>query len=141
MSERYSFSEEQWHQLQLALGDALAYVSQADDGFVGRLKESSAASKYLSRQRGHAESPFLHDLTAGLNPELDKKLYGDEDEIAAMVTSELAAAYALVRAKLPGEAAGFRALVLDAARVIAEASKGVTPREAQALEVLAEALS
>lgn len=139
MSDQHGFSDEQWRQLKLALSDALAYISQADDGFVGRLKESSAASKYLSRQRERDGSPFIHDLAAGLNPELDKDLYGDEDAIAAMVTSELAAAYALVRAKLPGEAARFRALVLDAARVVAEANKGVSPQEAHVLEVLAKA--
>lgn len=137
--DRHGFSDAQWRQLHLALGDALAYVSQAEPGLVSRFRELSATGKYLSRQRHDHTTKFIEDLSRTLNAELDKKFPGDDDEVAAQVSSELAAAYALVRAIQPSEAPGFRGLVEGAAKVVAEASKGVSPREAHALDVITRA--
>lgn len=138
-ADRHGFSDTQWGQLHRALGDALAYVSQAEPGLVSRFREVSATAKYLSHQRHDHTTRFIEDLSRTLNAELDKKFLGDDDEVAARISSEIAGAYALVRAIQPSEAAGFRDLVEGAAKVVAEASKGVSPREAHALEVIAKA--
>jgi hypothetical protein len=137
--DRHGFSDKQWRQLQQALSDALAYVSQSDPGLISRFRELSATARYLSHQRHDHTTQFIEDLSRTLIAELDKKFPGDKDEVAAQVSSEIAAAYALVRAIQPAEAAGFRDLVQGAAQVAAEASKGVSADEAHALAVIAKA--
>ncbi len=137
----HGFSDEQWRLLHSALRDALAYVAQVEDGFIGTLREYSKVSHFLSKTEHASTSAFIRDFAHEATISMNQHFAGGDDQVAAQIDAEVCSAYALVRAKLPDEAPAFKELLLDAARVTAEAHRGISRREAEAITVLERALA
>ncbi len=111
----------------------MALVSKADPGFFAMFKESMAGSQAFTKA-----SPELQELLkSGGMPNLPK---GNSDEIDTSILSSVERAVAILQAKGPAEAEGFRAVVVDACNKVAEASKGVAPAETEAIGKVKSAL-
>jgi hypothetical protein len=113
---------------------AVYLVSNADPGIFAMIRESFAASGVL----GEASGVVRQALTTGPLPRLP------QDSILAVesvVLPALSRAVEVLRAKLPGEVAVYREVVLASADRVARAHRGVTPAEATAIERIRAALT
>lgn len=115
-----------------ALG-AMALVSRADPGFFATFKESMAGSKTLTAAPEGVRALFKAD---GL-PTSPK---GSADEVAQHILESLQSAMTVLRTKAPEQAEGFSTVVLQACDAVANASKGVAPEEASAIQQIRQAL-
>lgn len=115
-----------------ALG-AMALVSQADPGFFATFKESMAGSKALA-----AAPPEIRELlTGGLTM---PPTGSSPEEVEQKILSGVTSAMGILRAKAPGQADGYRDVLLQACDAVAKASKGVAPEEQAAIEKVRSAL-
>ena len=126
-------TEEENTDIRRAVLGAMAYVSKADPGFFATFSQSAAGAKVLAQ----APEP-IRDLLAGgfVMPEA----VGPEGFEAATVTN-LREAIALVASKNPADADALRQVVLTAVQQVAEASKGVSATEQDAVARITEALA
>lgn len=144
MSDKSVFSEDEWH----AVTDAPLLISMAlaavgPHGPISMIKESTASAKAITMPGDHGAANALiaqiAEVAKGKEARSDAK-HHKASTIPLMIDSLLedlpAAATAL--AKLPDdEAAGVRAWYVDIARLIAEASKGVSPEEQAVVDRIA----
>jgi hypothetical protein len=140
MTSRAQFTDDEWHTLQWAVTDTMAYVSMADEGFWDTFKEASAAAKFMTQAKSSTGSPLVHDLAGDIKFGRDKAVTHDMAEMAGEVTARVRQAADLVAAKAPGELEAFKDFILGVAQTTAEASKGVDEHETRALEKLRAAL-
>lgn len=134
------FSDDEWHVLQWAVTDTMAYVSMADSGFWDTFKEATAAAKFMARAKSDSSSPLVHDLAGDVKVGRDKQVTHDRADMAGEVVARVKEAAALVSAKSPADLAAFKSFLLGIARATAEATKGVGPHEQTALAKLQDAL-
>ncbi|AXH94801.1 hypothetical protein [Ornithinimicrobium avium] len=136
MSEHTSSStlSEADHQLvrRSAFG-AIALVSQAEPGFFATFKESMAGSRALQE----APEDVKELLEQGGFP---RPPTGTPEEVRAEVLADLHRVMQVLNAKAPGQARGFRQVVLAAADRVASASDGVAPEEMAVIEEIRHAL-
>lgn len=127
------YTDREKEQVRRAVLSALAYVSQADPGFFAAFSESAAGAKALSE----APEPVRELLSGGLiMPERETK-----EQFDATVGSDLKAAVDLVAAKDPAEADALKGVVNAGIQQVAEASKGVSPAEQEAIDTIRAALA
>lgn len=116
-----------------ALG-AIALVSKADPGFFAMFKESMAGSRALQ----DAPAGVKDLLNAGGFP--SPPTGSSKEEVNSKILAALTEAMAIVRAKAPAEADGYRQVILRACDAVANASDGVAPEEQAAIDQVRAAL-
>jgi hypothetical protein len=134
------FTSDEWHTLQWAVTDTMAYLSIADTGFWDTFKEATAAAKFMAAAKSSTGSPLIHDLAGDIKMGHDKAMTHDRADMAGEVAARVREAAAIVAAKAPEDLAAFRSFILGVAQTTAEAAKGVDQHEATAIENLRAAL-
>jgi hypothetical protein len=141
MSSKTMFTEDEWHILQWAVTDTMAYLSVADHGFWDTFKEASAAAKFMAHAKADTQSPLVHDLAGDIKMGRDKQVTHDMADMAGEVTKRVREARDIIQAKSPGDVEAFKAFILGVAKATAEAAHGVDAHEQVALETLQAALA
>lgn len=122
------------HQLiRRAVFGAIALVSQADPGFFATFKESMAGSRALQEAPEEVRALFAEGG-------LPAPRTGSPEEVRAEVLADLKRVMQVLRAKAPGQARGFRQVVLAAADRVAAAAGGVAAEEQAVIEEIRRAL-
>lgn len=122
------------HQLiRRSVFSAIALVSQADPGFFATFKESMAGSRALREAPEDVRELF----SDGGFPTPHT---GSPEEVRAQVLGDLHQVMQVLRAKAPGQARGFRDVVLAAADRVAAASDGVAAEEQELIDEIRRAL-
>jgi hypothetical protein len=140
MSTKALFTDDEWHILQWAVTDTIAYVSMADSGFWDTFKEATAAAKFMAKAKADSGSPLVHELAGDIKMGHDKGVAHDRADMAGEVVARVQEAAAIVAATSPADHAAFKSFLLGIAQATAEASKGVGEHEATALAKLQDAL-
>jgi len=140
MTSRAMFTDDEWHTLQWAVTDTMAYVSMADRGFWDTFKEASAAAKFMAQAKASSDSPLVHDLAGDVKMGHDKAVTHDPADMGGEVTARLRQAVELVAAKSPADLAAFKSFLLGIAKATADAVKGVSDHEATAIARLQDVL-
>jgi hypothetical protein len=135
------FTDDEWHTLQWAVTDTMAYVSMADPGFWDTFKEASAAAKFMAAAKSATQSPLVHDLAGDIKIGHDKAVTHNRADMAGEVAARVRDAAAIVAAKAPTDLEAFKGFIMGVARATAEATKGVGSHEATAIEKLEVALA
>ncbi len=141
MSSKEMFTEDEWHILQWAVTDTMAYLSVADHGFWDTFKEASAAAKFMAHAKSDTQSPLIHDLAADIKMGHDKQVTHDMADMADEVGKRVREAKALIEQKSPADVEAFKAFILGVAKATAEAAHGVDAHEQAAIEALEAALA
>jgi hypothetical protein len=127
------FTDEEKSTMRNAAFGAVFLVSRADPGMLDMIKESFAASKSFATASGDLQGVFR-----GMSmPQMPK---GSPQELEADVLSELSASVSTLQSKSPSDVEPYRHLVLDACTNAAEAAKGVSAKESEALSKVRGAL-
>jgi hypothetical protein len=126
-------TDEERATLKSAAFGAVFLVSNAEPGALSMIKESLAASNAFARTTGLVREL----LTTGNLPRFPS---GAAADVSATVLPALRESVEILRAKAPGELAGFRSAVLNAAEVVARAHDGISPDEATMMTTIREAL-
>jgi hypothetical protein len=124
--------------MQEGIAGAGMFVALADRGFFDSFKEANALAHHLRDAHERSESVLIRDLATGHD-----RPFGMTDspqEIEQSTVATLGQAVAVLEAKSPEDLPAYRQLVLDVAQSVAEAAKGVSPQENQALDRIRTAL-
>jgi hypothetical protein len=140
MTSKALFTDDEWHILQWAVTDTMAYVSMADSGFWDTFKEATAAAKFMAKAKSDSGSPLIHDLAGDVKVGRDKQVAHDRADMAGEVVARVKEAAAIVAAKSPADLAAFKGFILGIAQATADATKGVSDHEATAIAKLQDAL-
>lgn len=124
--------------MQEGIAGAGMYVALVDRGFFDSFKEANALAHHLKDAHEHNDSVLMRDLAAGHDRPFG--VTSSPDEVERTTVATLTHAVAVLQAKAPEELPAYRQLVLDIAQSVAEAAKGVSPQENQALDHIREAL-
>jgi hypothetical protein len=138
MASRADFSDEEWKALQEGINGAGMLVALVDRGFFDSFKEANALAHHLREAREHSESLLIRDLVTGRD-----RPFGMTDspqQIEQSTIATLRQAVTVLEAKSPEDLPAYRQLVLEVAQSVAEAAKGVSPQENQALDRIRSAL-
>jgi hypothetical protein len=144
MTDKSVFSEAEWHALVDApLLITLAMVAVGEHGPISMVKEASAAARALARPGDHGAVNDLivevaHDAE-GREARHDVNTHRGKtmDEVVDNALTELPAAAAALQ-KLPAEeATQVGAWLVDIARAVASAAKGVSPKEQATIDKIA----
>ncbi len=140
MSSKELFTDDEWHVLQWAVSDTMAYISMADPGFWDTFKEATAAAKFMAKAKSDSSTPLIHELAGEVKVGRDKQVTHDRADMAGEVVARVKEAAALVAAKAPADLASFKSFLLGVAQATAEATKGIGLHEETALAKLQDAL-
>lgn len=138
MATKADFTEEEWKALQEGITGAGLYVALVDRGFFDSFKEANALAHHLRDAHEHSDSLLVRDLATG-----HEKPFGatsSPDEVEQSVVSTIKQAVSLLEAKSPEDLAEYRKVVLEVAQSVAEAAKGVSQQENDALDHIRAAL-
>lgn len=144
MTDKSAFSDDEWHEIVDApLRVTLAMVAAGEHGPISMVKEASASARAISKpgDRG-AASALITQISAeadGKEARHDVKAHHGKSMEAVTDTAlgDLEAAAAALR-KLPtAEAAEVAGWLVDIARAVADASKGVSEREQATIDRVA----
>ena len=124
--------------MQEGIAGAGMYVAIIDRGFFDSFKEASALSHHLRDAQAHSDSVLIRDLATGHDKPFGMTASPEEIEQSTMAT--LKQAVAILKAKSPEDLPAYRQLVTEVAESVAEAAKGVSPQENQALDHVRAAL-
>jgi hypothetical protein len=138
MATRADFTDEEWQAMQEGIAGAGMFVALVDRGFFDSFKEASALAHHLKEAHEHSDSVLLRDLATGKDRPFG--MSDSPDEIEQKTVATLRQAVAALEAKSPEDLPAYRQLVLDVAQSVAEAAKGVSAQENQALESIRAAL-
>ena len=127
------FTESEHDTIRLGAFGAIALVSKADPGFFSTFKESMAGSKALA-----AAPAAVQELLRGGG--LVTPPRGTPEQVEAQVLDTLRQATALLDAKDPSAAAGYREVIRAASQAVANASKGVSDEERAVIAKIEAAL-
>ena len=108
------------------------YVALVDRGFFDSFKEANALAHHLRAAHEKSESALIRDLAAGHDRPFGAT--ASPQEVEQSTVAALQQGVAALEAKSPEDVPAYKALVLDVAESVAEAAKGVSPQENQALE-------
>lgn len=131
---RQRLTDEERLTLKTGAFGAVFLVANADPGVFALIRESFAASGALAEASG----PVKEALTSGPLPTLPRD---SALEVESVVLPALRRAVAILREKSPGDAAGYRALVLAAAEQVAAADQGPSPAETSVIDRIRDALA
>jgi hypothetical protein len=138
MATKTDFTEQEWEALQKGVTGAGMFVSISQPGFTDTFSEANALAKHLAAAHEKSDSALIRDIATAHG-----KPFGITDspgEIEQKTTETLNAAVAALQAKAPEEIDNYRQLVLDVAQSVAEAAKGVSDKESDAVEKIRAAL-
>ena len=138
MATRADFTDEEWKAMQEGITGAGLFVALVDRGFFDSFKEANALAHHLREAHEHSDSVLVRDLAAG-----HEKPFGMTDspeEVEQITVATLKQAVATIEAKSPEDLPAYRQLVLAVAQSVAEAAKGVSQEENQALDHIRTAL-
>jgi len=138
MATKADFTDEEWKAMQEGITGAGMYVATIDRGFFDSFKEASALAHHLRDAQQHSDSVLIRDLAAGHDKPFGMTASPQEIEQGTVATLEQAVA--ILEAKSPEDLPGYKQLVLELAQSVAEAAKGVSPLENQAVERIRGAL-
>jgi len=138
MTTKADFTEQEWDALQKGITGAGTLVAISDPGLFDSFKEASALAKHVSAAHAQSESELVREIAT-----MHGKPFGlttSPSEVEQGTVDYLHAAVAALEAKSPDDLPAYRKVVLDVAESVAEAAKGVDPRETKALETVKAAL-
>jgi hypothetical protein len=138
MATKSDFSDEEWKAMQEGITGAGMFVALADRGFFDSFKEANALAHHLRDAHEHSESVLVRDLATGHDRPFGMTSSPEEVEKSTVATLEQAVA--VLEAKSPEDLPAYRQLVLEVAESVADAAKGVSPQENQALDSIRAAL-
>jgi hypothetical protein len=138
MATRADFTEEEWKTMQEGITGAGMFVALVDRGFFDSFKEASALAHHLREAHEHNDSVLVRDLATGHDRPFGMSDSPEEVEQSTVATLERAVA--LLQAKSPEDLPAYRQLVLDVSQSVAEAAKGVSTQENEALDRIRAAL-
>jgi hypothetical protein len=139
MATRADFSDAEWKAMQEGIAGAGMFVALVDRGFMDSFKEANALAHHLRQAHEHSDSVLIRDLAAGHDRPFG--MTSSPEEIEGGTVTALQQAVAALQAKSPEDLPAYRQLVLEVAQSVAEAAKGVSPQENQALDRIRAALS
>lgn len=138
MATKADFTDEEWKAMQEGITGAGMYVATIDRGFFDSFKEASALAHHLREAQQHSDSVLIRDLAAGHDKPFG--MTASPQEIEQSTEATLKQAVAILEAKSPEDLPAYRQLVLDVAQSVADAAKGVSDQENQALDHIRAAL-
>jgi hypothetical protein len=138
MATRADFTDEEWKAMQEGIAGAGMFVALVDRGFFDSFKEASALAHHLKDAHEHSDSVLVRDLAAGHDRPFGATSSPEEVEQSTVATLEQAVA--VLEAKSPEDLPAYRQVVMEVAQSVAEAAKGVSPQENQALDRIRAAL-
>ena len=138
MATRADFTDEEWKAMQEGITGAGMYVAIIDRGFFDSFKEASALAHHLRDAQAHSDSVLIRDLATSHDKPFG--VTASPEEIEQSTVGTLKQAVAILEAKSPEDLPAYRQLVTEVAESVAEAAKGVSPQENQALDHIRAAL-
>jgi hypothetical protein len=138
MATKADFTDEEWKAMQEGITGAGMYVAIIDRGFFDSFKEASALAHHLREAQAHNDSVLIRDLAAGHDKPFG--MTASQPEIEQSTVATIEQAVAILEAKSPEDLPAYRQLVTDVAQSVAEAAKGVSDQENQALDHIRAAL-
>ena len=138
MATKADFTDEEWKAMQEGIAGAGMYVAIIDRGFFDSFKEASALAHHLREAQQHSDSVLIRDLATGHDKPFG--MTASQQEIEQSTEATLKQAVSILEAKAPEELDAYKQLVLDVAQSVAEAAKGVSDQENQALDRIRAAL-
>jgi hypothetical protein len=138
MATRADFTDDEWKTMQEGIAGAGMFVALVDRGFFDSFKEASALAHHLREAHEHSDSVLVRDLAAGHDRPFGAT--SSPDEVEQSTVSTLGQAVAILEAKSPEDLPAYRQVVLEVAQSVAEAAKGVSDQENQALDRIRAAL-
>ena len=138
MATKADFTDEEWKAMQEGITGAGMYVATIDRGFFDSFKEASALAHHLRDAQQHSDSVLIRDLAAGHDKPFGMTASPQEIEQGTVATLEQAVA--ILEAKSPEDLPAYKQHVLELAQSVAEAAKGVSPLENQAVDRIRGAL-
>lgn len=139
MVAKTDFSEQEWDALQKGVTGAGLLVSLADRGFFYSFKEVGALTRHLTEAQQNSASPLIKEV-AQINS-TGFGLIASPAEIETETLSSLTSSMNLLKAKSPDDAQAYRELVLDVAKSVGEAVKGISGSETDAIAKIERALA
>jgi hypothetical protein len=139
MATRADFTDEEWEALQKGVTGAGMLVAISDRGFFDTFKEANALAKHLGEAHAKSENELVREVA-----ETHGSPFGvsaSPAEVEKGTLDSLRTAITALRAKAPDDLPAYKQLVLDVAESVAEAAKGVSPAETDALETIRSALT
>jgi|SRR3954447_12204229 hypothetical protein len=138
MATKADFTDEEWKAMQEGITGAGMYVATIDRGFFDSFKEASALAHHLREAQQHSDSVLIRDLAAGHDKPFGMTASPQEIEQSTVATLEQAVS--ILEAKSPEDVPAYKQLVTEVAQSVAEAAKGVSAQENQALDRIRGAL-
>ncbi|HEY4237185.1 MAG TPA: hypothetical protein VGM45_07605 [Gaiellaceae bacterium] len=138
MATKADFTDEEWKAMQEGITGAGMYVAIIDRGFFDSFKEASALAHHLREAQQHSDSVLIRDLATGHDKPFGMTASPQEIEQGTVATLEQAVS--ILEAKSPEDVPAYKQLVIEVAQSVAEAAKGVSAQENQALDRIREAL-
>ena len=136
MATKTDFTPDEWQTLRWAVTDTMLYLSMADPGFWDTFKEANAAAHYMAAAKQTSESALVRELAADIKAKRDKEVSGNPTDVSGEVIERVNEAVKIVSDKAPEDLEGFKAFIIGVAKATAEAAKGTSPTEAQAIAKL-----
>jgi hypothetical protein len=141
MATKTDFTPDEWQTLRWAVTDTMVYLSMADPGFWDTFKEANAAAHYMAAAKQTSESALVRQLAGDVKAKRDKEVSGNPTDVSGEVIERVNEAVKIVSGKAPEDLEGFKAFIIGVAKATAEAAKGTSPTEAQAIAKLEAALA
>jgi hypothetical protein len=138
MATRADFTDEEWKAMEEGITGAGMFVALVDRGFFDSFKEANALAHHLREAHEHSDSVLLRDLAAGHDRPFG--MTAAPAEVERSTVAAIGQAVAVLEAKSPEDLPAYRQLVLEVAQSVAEAAKGVSSQENQALDSIRAAL-
>jgi hypothetical protein len=138
MATRADFTDEEWKAMQEGIAGAGMFVALVDRGFFDSFKEANALAQHLRDAHEHNDSVLVRDLATGHDRPFG--MTASPEEVEESTVAALRQAVAVLEAKSPEDLPAYRQLVLEVAESVAEAAKGVSPQETDALDRIRAAL-
>lgn len=138
MATKADFTDDEWKAMQEGITGAGMYVAIIDRGFFDSFKEASALAHHLREAQEHNESTLVRELATAHDKPFG--MTSSPEEIEHGTVAALEQAVAVLQAKSPDDLPAYKQLVLEVAQSVAEAAKGVSDLENQALDKINAAL-
>ena len=139
MATKTDFTEQEWKALQGAVTGAGLWVASVDRGFSDTFKEASALTHHLRDAHETSDSALVRDIAAGTHRPFG--LTASPADMEQATTDALREALAALEAKSAPDVPAYKQLVLDVAESVANAAKGVSASENEALGRIKAALA
>jgi hypothetical protein len=138
MATRSDFTDDEWTALQAGVTGAGYFVALADRGLLDSFKEASALAHHLRTAHEKNDNALMRDIATGHDRPFG--VTASPQEVEQSTVAALQKSVATLQAKSPDDLPAYKTLVLDVADSVAEAAKGVSPQENQALDKIRSAL-